>query len=85
MHNMKREKLWHQKYRRRKKKCEVFVCNQSSLKGLPHFYPWVRKIPWGKKWQPAPVILAREFQEGDSPWYRRVGLGFVNNFCFFIS
>ena len=21
------------------------------------FHPWVRKIPWGRKWQPAPVFL----------------------------
>ena len=24
------------------------------------FNPWVRKIPWRKKWQPTPVILPRE-------------------------
>ena len=25
------------------------------------FNPWVRKIPWRKKWQPAPVFLPGEF------------------------
>ena len=26
------------------------------------FDPWVRKIPWSRKWQPTPVFLAGEFQ-----------------------
>ena len=25
------------------------------------FYPWIRKIPWRRKWQPAPVFLPGEF------------------------
>ena len=25
------------------------------------FDPWVRKIPWGRKWQPTPVILPGKF------------------------
>ena len=25
------------------------------------FDPWVRKIPWRRKWQPAPVFLPGEF------------------------
>ena len=25
------------------------------------FYPWVRKIPWSRKWQPAPVFLCGKF------------------------
>ena len=28
--------------------------------GRPGFDPWVRKIPWRKKWQPTPVFLPRE-------------------------
>ena len=37
------------------------------------FDPWVRKIPWRKKWQPTPVLLPGEFHgqrnlEGYSPW-----------------
>ena len=30
------------------------VCLQC---GRPTFNPWVRKIPWRRKWQPAPVLL----------------------------
>ena len=26
----------------------------------PGFYPWVRKIPWRRKWQPSPVFLPEE-------------------------
>ena len=25
--------------------------------GRPRFNPWVRKIPWRRKWQPTPVRL----------------------------
>ena len=25
------------------------------------FNPWVRKIPWSRKWQPIPVFLSRKF------------------------
>ena len=37
------------------------------------FKPWVRKIPWSRKWQPTPVFLAGEFHRqrslvGYSPW-----------------
>ena len=37
------------------------------------FDPWVRKIPWRRKWQPTPVFLLREFHGqrvlvGYSPW-----------------
>ena len=27
------------------------------------FDPWVRKIPWRKKWQPTPVSLPGKFHE----------------------
>ena len=27
------------------------------------FYPWVRKIPWSRKWQPTPVFLPGKFHE----------------------
>ena len=42
------------------------------------FYPWFRKIPWRRKWQPTPVILPGESHEqrslaGYSPWGCRVG------------
>ena len=37
------------------------------------FYPWVGKIPWGRKWQPTLVFLPGKFHEqrsleGYSPW-----------------
>ena len=37
------------------------------------FDPWVRKIPWSRKWQPAPVSLPGKFHgqrsvAGSSPW-----------------
>ena len=39
----------------------------------PGFNPWVRKILWRRKWQPAPVFLPGEFHgqrrlAGYSPW-----------------
>ena len=40
------------------------------------FDPWVRKIPWKRKWQPTPVSLPGESRgqrslEGYSPWGRK--------------
>ena len=37
------------------------------------FDPWVRKIPWKRKWQPTPVLLPGKFhgrgsRVGYSPW-----------------
>ena len=37
------------------------------------FYPWVRKIPWTRKWRPTPVFLPGKFYGqrslvGYSPW-----------------
>ena len=37
------------------------------------FYPWVRKIPWKRKWQPSPVFLPGESHGqrslvGCNPW-----------------
>ena len=37
------------------------------------FGPWVRKIPWRRKWQPTPAFLPGESHgqrslEGYSPW-----------------
>ena len=44
--------------------------------GRPGFDPWVRKIPWRRKWQPTPVLLPGEFHGqkslvGYSPWGRK--------------
>ena len=46
------------------------VCLQCSR---PGFDPWVRKIPWRRKWQPTPVFLpgeshGRRSLVGYSPW-----------------
>ena len=40
------------------------------------FDPWVRQIPWRRKWQPTPVILpgkshGQGSQAGYSPWGRK--------------
>jgi len=40
------------------------------------FYPWVRKIPWRRKWQPTSVFLPGKSHgqrrlAGYSPWGRR--------------
>ena len=37
------------------------------------FHPWVRKMPWRRKWQPTPVFLPGKSHEqkslaGYSPW-----------------
>ena len=37
------------------------------------FHPWVRKIPWNRKWQPTPGFLPGKFHGqmslvGYSPW-----------------
>ena len=37
------------------------------------FDPWVGKMPWSRKWLPAPIFLPGEFNEqrslvGCSPW-----------------
>ena len=42
----------------------------------PGFNPWVRKIPWRRKWQPTPVLLPGKSQGqrslvGYSPWGRK--------------
>ena len=48
----------------------VKICLPSRRHG---FDPWVRKIPWRRKWQPTPVFLPRQFRgqrslAGYSPW-----------------
>ena len=52
---------------------EISVCLQYLQCGRPGFDPWVRKIPWRRKWQPTPVFLPGESHEwrslvGYSPW-----------------
>ena len=44
-------------------------CKETACQCKRHrFNPWVRKIPWRRKWQPAPVLLA-----GESHGQRRLG------------
>ena len=45
---------------------------------IPGFEPWVRKIPWRRKWKPTPVFLPTKVHEWRSladysPWGRRIG------------
>ena len=40
------------------------------------FDPWIRKIPWNRKWQPIPIFLPGKFHAqrslaGYSPWGRK--------------
>ena len=60
------------------------VCRQCGRFG---FDPWVGKIPWRRKWQPAPVLLPRKSHGGRSlvgysPWSCRVGHGWVTSLYF---
>ena len=50
---------------------------------IPRFNPWLRKIPWRKKWQHAPVFLPGKFHGerslvGYRPWGHRVGHDWSN-------
>ena len=61
------------------------VCLQCRKPGCD---PWVRKIPWRRKWQPTPVLLSGKFHGqrslvGYSPWDRRAGLNWVTSLCTF--
>ena len=43
---------------------------------IPRLNPWVRKIPWRRKWHPTPVLLPGKFHGwrslvGYSPWGHR--------------
>ena len=56
--------------------------------GRPEFHPWIGKIPWRRKWQPAPVFLpgeshGRRSLGGYSSW--SVGLNWVTSLSFFLS
>ena len=54
----------------------IMATAQTVQCGRPGFSPWVGKISWRRKWQPAPVLLPREAhgqrsQVGYSPWGRK--------------
>ena len=36
--------------------------------GRPGFDPWVRKTPWRRKWQPAPVFLSWRIPWMEEPY-----------------
>ena len=46
------------------------LCNKESACQCRRcgFGPRVGKIPWSRKWQPAPVFLSRKSYEQRSPW-----------------
>ena len=52
------------------------------------FNPWVRKIPWTRKWQPTPVLLPGKFHGwrnlvGYSPWgHKEPDTTELLHFCF---
>ena len=48
----------------------TYQCRRSKR---PVFIPWVRKIPWSRKWQPTPVFLPGKVHgqsslSGSGPW-----------------
>ena len=50
--------------------------NTGDARDTGRLDPWVRKMSWRRKWQPAPVFLPGEFQGqrslvGYSPWCRK--------------
>ena len=49
------------------------IKNPPASAGDVGLIPWVRKIPWRRKWEPTPVLLPEKFREwrslvGYSPW-----------------
>ena len=53
--------------------CGSVVRNLPAVQETGGFYPWVKEIPWKKKWQPTPVLLPGESHGqrslvGYSPW-----------------
>ena len=51
------------------------ACQRRRLKKW-EFDPWVRKIPWSRKWQPNPILLpgkshGQRSLAGYSPWGRK--------------
>ena len=52
--------------------------NAGDIRDRRGFNPWVRKIPWRRKWHPTPVFLPRKPHgqrslAGYSSWGHRVG------------
>ena len=58
------------------------VKHQPPMQATWDFYPWDRKIPWRRKWQPTPVLLpgkphGQRSLVDYSPWDCRVGHDWV--------
>ena len=69
--NIKREMKYEDIGRKRH-----FLCPLCKKHRRCEFNPWVRKIPWRRKWQPIPVFLPGESHGqrnlmGYSPWGRK--------------
>ena len=67
-----RKELWRERNIRKGKRDELFwdspgwlrlqrTCLQCRRCRRHRFDPWVRKIPWRRKWQPTPVFLPGKF------------------------
>ena len=39
------------------RECSFSSCFQCRRHRRPRFHPWIRKIPWRRKWEPTPVFL----------------------------
>ena len=46
----------------------IFPGGAEDKRGRPKFSPWVRKIPWKRKWQLTPIFLP-----GGLPWTEEPG------------
>ena len=44
------------------------MVNKLSVIQETGFDPWVRKIPWRRKWQPTPVFLPGEYPMDRGAW-----------------
>ena len=54
--------------------CKDFACQYRRCKRLG-FDPWVRKIPWIRKWQPTPVFsLGKSHGQRNLVGYSKCGL-----------
>ena len=51
----------------------VVKTQPANAEDMSHqFNPWVRKIPWRRKWQPTPVLLPGEFPMDRGAWQATV-------------
>ena len=50
------------------------ACNARDMCSIPGFHPWVRTIPWRRKWQPTPVFLPGESQTKEPGGLQSMGV-----------